>query len=204
MSRLAGTLSLEAHDLARLGERTPPLRGPGPRADARLELGASTFRGQALTGGVAHVTLAGADAQADLRLATAAGTAHLTASAQPFAHPASVQVEELRFDHVDLAPWTGLATLASDLNGSASGAFRARSGPDLPGRGSASLELRRSRLGRAAIEGGDLRSTIGEDHARLDGSLRTAGSALALHADASKRAQRTEGSVSCAVPFELL
>jgi len=196
---LAGSLSVEARDLARLGA----VQG-GAQVDARLDLAPSTFRGQSIRTGDARITLAGRTARVDVQIETGAGAAHLVASAEPFAKPASARLEEMRFDGVDLAAWTGLDALHSDLAGSASGAFRARAGSDLPARGSAALEFRRSRLGGAVLAGGELKAAVSEDHAEVDGLLRTAGSALTLHANVSSRERRTEGDVTCAVPFELL
>ena len=206
-SRLDGALAVEAHDLAKLGAAPggpQPLFGAGPSADARIELAPSTFRGQPIRSGAARVSLARGTARADVQLATGAGTARIVADARPFDRPASARLESLRFEGVDLAAWTGIATLRSELAGELTGAFHARAGADARARASAALQLERSRLGRARLDGGELRASADEDHAVIDGSVRTAGSALALHGEVSSRARRTQGTGTCTVPFELL
>ena len=202
--RLAGTFTLEARDLTRLGAGSRGLLDPGPRADATLELAPSTFRGQSIEHGEAQVSLTRGSSTATVELATHAGNARLTASGQPFAHPASVRVDELHFEHLDLGAWSGVQGLASDLAGAASGAFHARGGPDQPAGGSAMLSLARSRIGGTVLDGGELRADLGESQATLQASLRTSGSALSLHAQGSVHDRRTEGSVDCSVPFTLL
>jgi len=205
-SRLAGSLSVEASDLSRPSVAPGAMRSrnTGPSADAKLDLGPSTFRGQAVERGSARVVLDRGDARASIELTTAAGVARLTARGQPFARPATVQIQELRFQAVDLAVWTGRPALSSDLTGVLTGAFHARAGVEHPARGSAALDLGRSRLGGAKLEGGQLRAVLGEDHAQLEGSIRTSGSALALHANVSRQDRRTEGTLSCDIPFALL
>jgi len=205
-SNLAGSLSVEARDVGRpsvaLGAMPP--RNTGPSADAKLDLAPSTFRGRAVQQGAARVVLDRGDARASVELTTPAGVARLTASGQPFAQPASVQIHELRFQAVDLAAWTGQTGLSSDLTGVLTGAFQARAGVDHPASGSAALDLGRSRLGGAKLEGGQLRAVLGENHAQLEGTIRASGSALALRANVSRQERRTEGTLSCDVPFALL
>jgi autotransporter translocation and assembly factor TamB len=198
-SGLGGSITAEARDVSRL------LAPQGAAsADVRLTLAPSTLRGQAIRSGDAHVTLARGNAHAESRLATAAGSVRLSADARPFDRPASARLIELRFERLDLAAWTGTNALRSDLAGTVSGAFRARASADLPARGSAALSLERSRLGGAKLDGGELRATLGEAHAHVEGSLRTAGSTLALGADVSRHDRSLQGTASCGIPFALL
>jgi autotransporter translocation and assembly factor TamB len=140
----------------------------------------------------------------NLELASNAGSARLAATGRPFEHPARAQLDELRFDGVDLAAWTGVELLRSALDGSLRGEGVSATRAGAPPRASGTLRLERSRFGQATLDGGELQASLAGAQANVEGTLRTSGSELAVRGDAVSRAHHTSGHASCSVPFALL
>ena len=204
-TRLNGTLAVEARDLRDLGARAPRAAfDAGPSAEARLSLAPSTFRGEPVSSGSIRLTLAHGAAHATAALDAAAGSLDLDAQARPFDTPMSARIGSLRFHGVDLAAWTGVTSLRSQLAGTLTGDGHAAAGDATPARWAALLELSRSRVGDARLDGGRLEASLAAEHAHVEGTIGTAGDALAVRGDVSLRDHGANGTAAVTVPLRLL
>jgi hypothetical protein len=199
-SRLTGTLEGEMRGVGALTAKNggaAALRDGRISGEMRLDLGPSRFRSQAISHAAITAALAQGTVTGQAGMESASGRIDLTAGARPFDTAPRYDLDRATFADLNLASWTEVAGLRSQLSGSATGSFAAAT---LQG----ALHLDRSRFGDTPLEGGDAHGSWSQGRAKLDAGLRSGANTLSAHADIATGGPGPRGAVDASIPFDLL
>ncbi len=187
-------LTLEDSDLS------GRFRAEGRGADARawLELDPSTLRGQHVESGQLTATLARGNLVLEGDADSPSGRVRIAAQARPLDKVPSYDVEEVRFENVDVRAWTRGQAPKTSLTGTLR----------MSGRGTAAatgaLQLERSTVDGFAIDAADGRFDLAEGRVQADLEVQTAGGTARLHAEGDTTAYHADGSIPFGVLAHLL